>query len=73
MLQTVLYRRRASTRFSMSSKQAKADIPPYRGHKARNLAVVTLSGIDFYLGRYGVESPRAKRCSRCHGKAAPRG
>jgi integrase len=42
----------------MSSKQAKADIPTYRRHKARNLAVVTLNGIDYYLGRYG--SPESK-------------
>jgi integrase len=42
----------------MSSKQAGAGIPSYRRHKARNLAVVTLNGVDFYLGRYG--SPESK-------------
>ncbi|MFO0891083.1 MAG: site-specific integrase [Isosphaeraceae bacterium] len=32
-------------------------VPSYRHHRARNLAVVTLAGKDFYLGRY--DSPES--------------
>jgi hypothetical protein len=34
-------------------------IPSYRLHKARNCAVVTLNGKNFYLGPYG--SPESKK------------
>ena len=42
----------------MSSKQAMRGIPSYCRHKASGQAVVTLNGVDFYLGRYG--SPESK-------------
>ncbi len=34
------------------------ELPSYRRHKAKGLAVVTLSGRDFYLGRYGTPESR---------------
>ena len=34
-------------------------LPAYRRHKARGLAVVTLSGMDFYLGPYGTSASRS--------------
>ena len=40
----------------MSKKQAF--IPAYRRHRARNLAVVTLNGVDHYLGKWN--SPESK-------------
>jgi len=43
----------------MPEKRTK-EIPSYRLHKARGLAVVTLNGRDVYLGPYGsVESKAA--------------
>jgi integrase len=44
--------------FRMSTKQALRGIPSYRRHRASGQAIVTLSGVDFYLGRYG--SPESK-------------
>jgi integrase len=44
--------------FRMSTKRALRDIPSYRRHKASGQAVVTLNGIDFYLGPYN--SPQSK-------------
>ncbi len=35
-------------------------LPKYRKHKASKQAVVTLSGIDFYLGPHGTEASRQK-------------
>ena len=34
-------------------RHKKGTVPSYRHHKARNLAVVTIDGKDFYLGPYG--------------------
>jgi integrase len=42
----------------MSAKQALRGVPSYQRHKASGQAVVRLSGVDFYLGRYG--SPESK-------------
>jgi integrase len=38
--------------------RAKNDIPTYRRHRASGQAVVTLNGVDHYLGRFG--SPESK-------------
>ena len=35
-------------------------LPKYRQHKARNLAVVTLSGRDYNLGRYNSPESRTE-------------
>lgn len=40
-------------------KLAQDSLPSYRLHKARGLAVVTLSGKDFYLGPYDTDLSRA--------------
>jgi integrase len=42
----------------MKSKKPTKDIPSYRYHKARGLAVVTISGRDVYLGPHG--TPESK-------------
>ncbi|MBI2808656.1 MAG: site-specific integrase [Planctomycetes bacterium] len=41
------------------SRTKSGTIPTYRHHKARNLAVVTVDGHDYYLGTYG--SPDSHR------------
>src|SRR5690242_9362122 len=38
--------------------RAKNDIPSYRRHRASDQAVVTLNGVDHYLGRFN--SPESK-------------
>ena len=35
-------------------------LPSYRLHKASGQAVVTLTGVDFYLGRHGTKASRQK-------------
>jgi integrase len=42
----------------MSTKQALTGIPSYRRHRASGRAVVTLNGVDHYLGQWG--SPQSK-------------
>ncbi len=37
----------------------KGAIPAYQLHKARDLAVVTIDGSDYYLGRY--DTPVSKQ------------
>src|SRR4051794_37971754 len=44
----------------MSNKQAMRDIPSYRRYKVSGQAVVTLSGVDFYLGPYGSAQSKAE-------------
>jgi integrase len=44
--------------FRMSTKQAMRGIPSYRRHRASGQAVVTLNGVDFYLGPWN--SPQSK-------------
>jgi len=39
--------------------------PKYRLHRARGLAVVTLSGRDFYLGKYGTAESRSEYDRLC--------
>src|SRR5262249_37888939 len=39
-------------------RRGRADIPAYRRHKASEKAVVTLNGVDHYLGRWN--SPESK-------------
>lgn len=41
-------------------KLTKNRISAYRRHKARNIAVVTSSGENFYLGPYGSEASKAE-------------
>ncbi|HEV3235339.1 MAG TPA: hypothetical protein VGZ25_00020, partial [Gemmataceae bacterium] len=38
----------------------KGALPAYRHHKARDLAVVTIEGRDYYLGPYGTPSSKKK-------------
>jgi integrase len=40
--------------------RAKNDIPSYRRHKASGQAVVTLNGVDHYLGPYGTPQSKAE-------------
>lgn len=42
------------------SRRRKGAVPPYRLHKARNLAVVTIDGHDHYLGPFGTPASRQK-------------
>jgi integrase len=44
----------------MSTKQALTGIPSYRRHKASGQAVVTLNGVDHYLGRFNSPESRAE-------------
>jgi len=44
----------------MSSQVSPSRLPSYRHHKPSGQAVVTLSGRDFYLGRYGTQASRAE-------------
>ena len=41
----------------------KDGVPAYRRHKARNCAVVTIAGHDYYLGPYGSPSSKQKYAS----------
>jgi integrase len=41
-------------------RSQKSIVPAYRQHKASGQAVVTLNGVDFYLGDWKSESSRAK-------------
>ena len=38
----------------------KTGIPSYRRHRASGQAVVTLNGVDHYLGPYGTEASKAE-------------
>lgn len=44
----------------MSTKQAMRGVPSYRRHKASGQAVVTLNGVDFYLGPWNSPESRAE-------------
>ncbi len=44
----------------MSSKQAMRDVPSYRRHNASSQAVVTLNGVNFYLGPWNILQSRAE-------------
>jgi integrase len=42
------------------SRTKTGSVPSYRHHKARNLAVVTIDGHDYYLGPYGTQGSHKK-------------
>jgi integrase len=44
----------------MSTPRVKNDIPTYRRHRASGQAVVTLNGVDHYLGKFGSAESHAK-------------
>ena len=42
------------------ARRKYGSLPVYRHHKARNLAVVTIDGRDYYLGHYGTPASKQK-------------
>src|SRR5262245_24629374 len=47
-------------RCRMSTKKAMTGIPSYRRHRASGQAVVTLNGVDHYLGPWNTAQSRAE-------------
>src|SRR5262249_6910645 len=59
-LHMVVYRRHASNEVSHEHQAGLRDIPSYPRHRASGQAVVTLNGVDHYLGPWNTPQSRAE-------------